>query len=179
MKQRKGPRSQNKRSHDPLAETTIGTLKSRKAKPRSAGPIDGAPARARLDRPGRRQKRASGGNINDIAYIKPRGSMGFLPGYFRGPFDEGIVQQGPASSFNDPIDGIDAARRIPTFSPPLSDRESDDSLRAMTPARGFAHGGQPRKRERRASGGDPDNIRTIDDIKRYQPGIAASFPRSK
>lgn len=38
---------------------------AKKKKAESAGPVEGAPARARLDRPGRRMKRADGGETND------------------------------------------------------------------------------------------------------------------
>lgn len=39
MKQRRGSRAQKKPPHEAMVETTIVTLKSRKPKPRSAGPI--------------------------------------------------------------------------------------------------------------------------------------------
>lgn len=46
------------RAPEPDADDKVSKAKK---KPESAGPVDGAPAKMRLDRPGRRMKRADGG----------------------------------------------------------------------------------------------------------------------
>lgn len=102
------------------------TKQKRKPESRYVGPVEGAPARARLDRPSRRQRRASGGGIDDVGYTK-------LPT---------ATAQGSVADTNDfvPINGVDAARSARLA------QESYEKMRATKPDLGFARGGRPARK---------------------------------